>query len=139
MDSTTPASGLEFRTPLRLTRSGSHPLVITLSFCASARASLSRNQLAIQLLSFFFESIQWIFKVPASVNLTYKGFEVSFSTDSIPWKDVFVVGELADDEDGKQVRKFEMMPTPSNAALHWYIRDPRACLHGPYRYAGLRE
>lgn len=85
--------------------------------------SAHRNQLAIQLVSFFLESVQRIFKVPTSVDLTYKGFEVSFSTASIAWNDTSVVGELADDEDGEQDRNFEMMPAPSNAALHRYIRD----------------
>jgi hypothetical protein len=85
--------------------------------------SAYRNQLAIQLVSFFFESVQRIFKVPTSVDLTYKGFEVSFSTASIAWNDASVVGELADDEDGEQDRNFEMMLAPSNAALHRYIRD----------------
>jgi hypothetical protein len=60
--------------------------------------------------------------VPSSVDLTYKGFEVSFSTDSIPWKDGSVVDLLAD-EDSEHDRNFEMMPAPSNAALHRYIRD----------------
>ena len=85
--------------------------------------STYRNQLAIQLVSFFFESVQRIFKVPTSADLTYKGFEVSFSTASIPWNDASVVGELGDDEDSEQDRNFEMMPAPSNAALHRYIRD----------------
>jgi hypothetical protein len=85
--------------------------------------STYRNQLAIQLVSFFFESVQRIFKVPHSADLTYKGFEVSFSTASIPWNDASVVGELGDDEDSEQDRNFEMMPAPSNAALHRYIRD----------------
>jgi len=60
--------------------------------------------------------------VPESVDLTYKNFEVSFATDSIPWKDASVLGGLAD-EDGEQDRTFEVMPAPSNAALHRYIRD----------------
>ncbi|KAF8499536.1 hypothetical protein F5888DRAFT_83251 [Russula emetica] len=88
----------------------------------SSNSSLPRNQLAIQLVSFFFESIQRIFKVPASVDLSYKGFEVSFSTDSVPWKDTSVV-DVFSDEDGEHDRTFEIMPAPSNAALHRYIRD----------------
>jgi len=74
-------------------------------------------------VSFFFESVQRIFKVPTSADLTYKGFEVSLLTASIPRNDVSVVGELADDEDSEQDRNFEMMPVPSNASLHRYIRD----------------
>ena len=85
--------------------------------------SAYQNPLGIQLVSFFLESVQRNFKVPTSVDLTYKGFEVSFSTASIPWNDASVVGELADDEDGEQDRNFEMIPAPSNAALHRYIRD----------------
>jgi hypothetical protein len=108
-----------------------NPSSVTAGAQAGAVASTSdapsdstyRNQLAIQLVSFFFESVQRIFKVPTSADLSYKGFEVSFSTLSIPWNDVSVVGEPADDEDSEQDRNFEMMPAPSNAALHRYIRD----------------
>ena len=95
----------------------------TVASTSAPSDSTYRNQLAIQLVSFFFESVQRIFKVPTSADLTYKGFEVSFSTASIPWNDVSVVGESADDEDSEQDRNFEMMPAPSNAALHRYIRD----------------
>jgi hypothetical protein len=80
-------------------------------------SSLHRNQLAIQLVSFFFESVQRIFKVPASVDLSYKGFEVSFSTASVPWNDTSVVDVLSD-EDSEHDRTFEFMPAPSNAVLH---------------------
>jgi len=89
---------------------------------ASSNSSLPRNQLAIQLVSFFFESIQRIFKVPASVDLSYKGFEVAFSTASVPWNDASVVDVLSG-EDGEDDRTFEIMPAPSNAVLHRYIRD----------------
>ncbi|KAI9510122.1 hypothetical protein F5148DRAFT_1182571 [Russula earlei] len=81
-----------------------------------------RNHLAIQLLSFFFESVQRIFKVPASVDLSYNGFEVSFSTSSVPWSDSSVECALST-EDGEHDHTFEIMPAPSNAALHRYIRD----------------
>jgi hypothetical protein len=73
-------------------------------------------------VSFFFESVQRIFKVPASVDLSYKGFEVSFSTASVPWSDTSVVDVLSD-EDNDHDRTFEFMPAPSNAVLHRYIRD----------------
>ncbi len=89
---------------------------------ASSNSSLPRNQLAIQLVSFFFESIQQIFKLPASIDLTYKGFEVSFSTASVPWNDASAV-DVPSDEDGDHDRTFEIMPAPSNAVLHRYIRD----------------
>jgi len=89
---------------------------------ASSNSSLQRNQLAIQLVSFFFESIQRIFKVPASVDLSYKGFEVSFSTASVAWNDASVVDVLSD-EDGEHDRTFEIMPAPSNPVFHRYIRD----------------
>lgn len=88
----------------------------------SSNSSLPRNQLAIQLVSFFFESVQRIFRVPASVDLSYKGFEVSFSTTSVPWNDTSVVDMLSD-EHGEHDRTFEFMPAPSNAVLHRYIRD----------------
>jgi hypothetical protein len=88
---------------------------------ASSNYSLPRNQLAIQLVSFFFESVQRIFKVPASVDLSYKGFEVSFSTASVPW-DASAVDVLSD-EDGDHDRTFEFMPAPSNVVLYRYIRD----------------
>ena len=61
--------------------------------------------------------------MPALADLKYDGFEGSFSTASIPWNDASVVGELADDEDSEQDQNFEMMPAPSNVALHRYIRD----------------
>lgn len=60
--------------------------------------------------------------MPASVDLSYKGFEVSFSTASVPWNDTSVVDVLSD-EDGEHDRTFEFMPAPSNAVLHRYIRD----------------
>jgi hypothetical protein len=74
-------------------------------------------------VSFFFESIQRIFKVPASVDLSYKGFEVSFSTDSVPWDGTSVANDVLSDEDGEHDRTFEFMPAPSNGVLHRYIRD----------------
>jgi hypothetical protein len=52
----------------------------------------------------YFETVQRIFKVPALVNLSYQGFEVSFSMDSVPWNDASVVSGLADDEDGEHSR-----------------------------------
>jgi hypothetical protein len=58
---------------------------------------LSRSHLAVQLVSSHFESIQRSFKVPASVDLSYNGFEVSFSTASVPWvSDSAAVSILAD-------------------------------------------
>lgn len=66
---------------------------------------------------FLLEFVLRILKVPTLANLTYNCFEVSFSTASIPWNDASVVGELVD-EDSEQDRNFEMMPAPSNAALH---------------------
>ena len=58
--------------------------------------------------------------MPASVDLF---FEVSLYTDSVPWSGASIVSALADDEDGKQDRAFEMTPAPSNAVLHRYIKD----------------
>jgi hypothetical protein len=85
-------------------------------------ASLPRHHLAIQLVSFFFESVQRIFKVPASVDLSYNGFEVSFSTAAVPWVGGSAESMLAD-VGGENVRSFEIMSAPSNAALHRYIKD----------------
>jgi len=112
----------ESNDPVTATIAGAQAQAVASTSNASSNSSLPRNQLGVQLVSFFFESVQRIFKVPASVDLTYKGFEVSFSTDSVPWNDASVVGVLAD-EDGEHDRTFEMMPAPSNAALHRYIRD----------------
>jgi len=88
----------------------------------SSSSAPPRNHLAIQLVSFFFESVQRIFKVPASVDLSYKGFEVSFATDSIPWNYPSIVCMLADGG-SEDDRTFEIMPAPANAVLHRYIRD----------------
>ena len=88
----------------------------------SSDSTPPRNHLAIQLISFFFDSVQRIFKVPTSVDLSYNGFEVSFSTANVPWNNPSVVSVL-DDEGGEYDRTFEIMPAPSNAALHRYIRD----------------
>jgi len=77
---------------------------------------------AIHLASSFFESVQRGFKVPASVDLSYNGFEVSFSTISVPWSDSSVVRALPA-KGGEYHRNFEIMPAPSNSALHQYIRD----------------
>jgi hypothetical protein len=89
---------------------------------APSNSTLPRHHLAIQLVSFFFESVQRVFKVPASVDLSYNGFEVSFSTASVPWVGGSAVGLLTD-IGGENDRAFEIMPAPSNAALHRYIRD----------------
>jgi hypothetical protein len=70
----------------------------------------------------FFELIQHIFKLPASVDLSYKGFEVSFPTASIPCNDTPVLDVLSD-KDGAHDRTFEIMPALSNAVLHQYIRS----------------
>jgi hypothetical protein len=88
---------------------------------ASSSSTLPAN-LPIQLVTFFFETVQRVFKVPASVDLSCNGFEVSFSTGSVPWKDASVVLVPAD-EVNEHDRAFEIMPAPSNAALHRYIRE----------------
>jgi hypothetical protein len=112
-----------------------HPTLLSLKI---APLCLPQNQLAVQLLCFFFETVQRIFKVPASVDLSYQGFEVSFSTDSVPWNDSSVVSGLADDEDGEQDRAFEMMPTPSDAALRrWYSWSCVSRRNRKRRRAGL--
>jgi len=91
-----------------------------------AAPAQARNPLAIQLVSFFFDTIQRLFKVPTSIDLSYGGFEVSFTTDSIAWTDAFhdALHSMrdADAADGDR-RMFEIMPAPANAALHRYIKD----------------
>jgi hypothetical protein len=109
--------------PVIVTSAGDKAQTVASTSNPSFGSGLPPNQLAVQLLSFFFETVQRIFKVPASVDLSYQGFEVSFSTDSVPWNDASVVSGLADDEDGEQDWAFELMPAPSNAALHRYIKD----------------
>lgn len=86
-----------------------------------------RNPLAIQLVSFFFDTIQRLFKVPNSVDLSYGGFEVTFSTDAILWSnpfhDALYTMRDRDDEATEDRRMFELMPLPANAALHRYVKD----------------
>ena len=59
-----------------------------------------------------------------SVDLSYRGFEVTVSTESIAWTNVSGTADAtaaaAAEEDH---RVFEIMLTPANAALHWYIKD----------------
>lgn len=78
-----------------------------------------RNPLAIQLVSFFFETVQRLFKVPGAVDLSYGGFEATFSTDSIAWEGIALYEDAAEGDR----RVFELMPAPANAALHRYIKD----------------
>ncbi|KAH9037073.1 hypothetical protein EDB85DRAFT_1937831 [Lactarius pseudohatsudake] len=79
----------------------------------------SRNPLAIQLVSFFFDTVQRLFKVPGAVDLSYGGFEVAFSTDSIAWESNALFEDAAEGDR----RVFELMPAPANAALYRYIKD----------------
>jgi hypothetical protein len=83
----------------------------------------SRSHLAVQLASSLFESIQRSFKVPASVDLSYNGFEVSFSTASVPWVGDSAAVTMLADVGGENDRAFEITPAPSNAVLHRYIKD----------------
>jgi hypothetical protein len=60
-----------------------------------------------------------------SVDLTYNGFEVTFSTESIKWKNLAALqvdpnAKAAADEDR---RVFEIMPAPANATLRRYVKD----------------
>jgi hypothetical protein len=89
------------------TFAGSKAEAVASTSNASTSSSLPRNQLAIQP-SFFFGSVQRIFRVPASVGLSCKGFEVPFSTDSVPWNDAAVMGAPTDEQD----RAFEMKCPP---------------------------
>ena len=86
-------------------------------------SSLPRNPLAIQLVSFFFDNIQRIFKVPTSVDLTHRGYEVTFSTESIAWPNDPVPDKPDPNANEEDRRVFEIMAAPANAALHRYIKD----------------
>ena len=89
----------------------------------------SRNPIAIQLVSFFFDTIQRLFKVPTNVDRSYGSFEVAFATDSIAWTNAFydaLYAMRAKDEDNER-RVFELMPAPADTALHTYIKILRAC------------
>jgi hypothetical protein len=77
--------------------------------------SPARNPLAIQLVSFF-DTIQGLFKVSASANLSYSGFEVIFSNDWNAWTKFYV--RWAED-----CRVFEVITAPANAVLHRFIKD----------------
>jgi hypothetical protein len=72
------------------TSTGSKAKAVASTSNTSPNSSLPRNQLAIQLLSNF-GFVQRIFKVPSSVDLSYKGFKVSFSTDYVPWNGASVL------------------------------------------------
>ncbi|KAH9060359.1 hypothetical protein EDB83DRAFT_2387161 [Lactarius deliciosus] len=74
------------------------------------------------LVSFFFETVQRLFKVPGAVDLSYGGFEVTFSTDSIAWDNALYDALYEDAAEGDR-RVFELMPAPANAALYRYIKD----------------
>jgi hypothetical protein len=108
------------------------PTSATTAAAASTSSSVSapspaRNPLAIQLVSFFFDTIQRLFNVPATVDLSYNGFEVSFATDSVLWNNAFHDALFAmrdkDAEDAEDRRVFELMPLPANSALHRYVKD----------------
>jgi len=92
---------------------------------APAPAPPPRIPLAPQLLSFFFENIQRLFQVPRTVDLSYNGFEVSFATDSVEWKNALhdALYEMRDDAEQQDRRVFALMPLPANAALHRYLKD----------------
>ncbi|KAF8257945.1 hypothetical protein EI94DRAFT_1791385 [Lactarius quietus] len=99
----------------------------TASTSTAITPSPARNPLAIQLVSFFFDTIQRLYKVPTTVDLSYGGFEVTFKTDSIAWTSALhdALQSMRDadaDADGDR-RMFEIMPAPANAALHRYIKD----------------
>ena len=81
-----------------------------------------RNPLAIQLVSFFFDTVQRLFKVPTTVDLSYGGFEVTFTPESIAWSNA-VNDESASCASTMDSRAFELMPAPANTALHRYVKD----------------
>lgn len=77
----------------------------------------------IHLVSFFFENIQRLFKVPTTVDLSYGGFEVTFKPESIAWTDAIVDAASAAASATTDSRAFELMPAPANTALHRYVKD----------------
>jgi len=96
------------------------------AIATAIESALPRNPLAIQLVSFFFDTIQRLFGVPDTVDLSYNGFEVTFATHSIPWNNAFHDALFAmrdKDEDAQDRRVFELMPLPANTTLHRYIKD----------------
>ncbi|KAH9170144.1 hypothetical protein EDB89DRAFT_1979868 [Lactarius sanguifluus] len=95
------------------------PVEVTTTASTSNAPTPSRNPLAIQLVSFFFDTVQRLFKVPGAVDLSYGGFEVAFSTDSIAWESNALFEDAAEGDR----RVFELMPAPANAALYRYIKD----------------
>ena len=96
------------------------PATAAASTSTSTPTPAARNPLAIQLVSFFFNNIQRVFKVPTSVDLTHRGYEVTLSTESIAWANC---AEAADADADENRREYEIMPAPANAALHRYIKD----------------
>ena len=82
-----------------------------------------RNPLAIQLVSFFFDTVQRLFKVPTTVDLSYGGFEVTFTPESIPWTNAVNDESAACASSTTDSRAFELMPAPANTALHRYVKD----------------
>ena len=98
------------------------PATAAASTSTSTPTPAARNPLAIQLVSFFFDNIQRVFKVPTSVDLTHRGYEVTFSTESIAWAKL-AAAVAADADEDENRREYEIMPAPANAALHRYIKD----------------
>jgi hypothetical protein len=102
------------------TAKSSTPTPATASSSTAIAPTPVRNPL---LVSFFFDTIQRLFKVPTSVDLTYNGFEVTFSTKSIAWADVPSADATDTAAAADDRRVFEIMSAPANAALHRYIKD----------------
>ena len=71
-------------TPAKVVPSTPTTVTPVASTSTAVAPSPMRNPLAIQLVSFF-DTIQRLFKVPTTVDLSYGGFEVTFATDDIVW------------------------------------------------------
>ena len=84
--------------------------------CRRARPSTqpTRDPARIVLLRYYY--IEPVFKTPTSVNLTHRGFDVTFSTRLIAWTNVSVTADAAADEEGG--REFEIIPGQEYATLH---------------------
>ena len=58
------------------------------------------------------------------MDLSYRGFEVTVSTESIAWTNVSGTADATAAAAAEEDRRvFEIMLTPANAALHRYIKD----------------
>ena len=110
--------------PVKIDPSTPTPVTPVASTSTAVAPNPARNPLAIQLVSFF-DTIQRLFEVPTTADLSYDGFEVTFATDDIAWTNAFhdALCAMRTTEEDTERRVFELMPAPTNTALHRYIKD----------------